>query len=151
MSNTLFDDVFTVTETDPGRYNRISRIEAISTTQEQCKLTLDINIELFPVQPQEQLTVTLASSLDIDSNNDGSNSSSTGSKTNSWRPPQPNERSLADDYDYVMYGTAYRFEEVAKDIIAVYYSFGGLLMRLEGNYRNLNTLKQENAYLLIRR
>ena len=147
MSNTLFDDIFTVTETDPGRYNRISRIEAISTTQEQCKLTLDINIELFPVQPQEQLTVTLASSLDVETNSDGSH----GSKTASWRPPQPTERSLADDYDYVMYGTAYRFEEVTKDIIAVYYSFGGLLMRLEGNYRNLNALKQENAYLLIRR
>lgn len=151
MSNTLFDDVFTVTETDPGRYNRISRIEAVSTTQEQCKLTLDINSELFPVQPQEQLTVTLASSLDIEPNSNGGNSSRNGSKTASWRPPQPNERSLADDYDYVMYGTAYRFEEVTKDIIAVYYSFGGLLMRLEGNYRNLNALKQENAYLLIRR
>ena len=151
MSNTLFDDVFTVTETDPGRYNRISRIEAVSTTQEQCKLTLDINSELFPVQPQEQLTVTLASSLDIEPNSNGGNSSSNGSKTASWRPPQPNERSLADDYDYVMYGTAYRFEEVTKDTIAVYYSFGGLLMRLEGNYRNLNSLKQENAYLLIRR
>ena len=151
MSNTLFDDIFTVTETDPGRYNRISRIEAVSTTQEQCKLTLDINSELFPVQPQEQLTVTLASSLDIEPNSNGGNSSSNGSKTASWRPPQPNERSLADDYDYVMYGTAYRFEEVTKDIIAVYYSFGGLLMRLEGNYRNLNSLKQENAYLLIRR
>lgn len=151
MSNTLFDDIFTVTETDPGRYNRISRIEAVSTTQEQCKLTLDINSELFPVQPQEQLTVTLASSLDIEPNSNGGNSSNNGSKTASWRPPQPNERSLADDYDYVMYGTAYRFEEVTKDIIAVYYSFGGLLMRLEGNYRNLNALKQENAYLLIRR
>lgn len=146
MSNTLFDDIFTVSEADPGRYNRIARIEATSTTQEQCKLTLDINIELFPVTPNEQLTITLASSLSID--NDSTN---TENKNLSWRPPQPNERSLADDYDYVMYGTAYRFEEVSKDIIAVYYSFGGLLMRLEGNYRNLNALKQENAYLLIRR
>ncbi|CAL9731191.1 DNA-directed RNA polymerases I, II, and III subunit RPABC3 [Monosporozyma unispora] len=148
MSNTLFDDIFTVSEADPGRYNRIARIEATSTTQEQCKLTLDINIELFPVTPQEQLTITLASSLSLDNNTENNNNNN---KTASWRPPHPNERSLADDYDYVMYGTAYRFEEVSKDIIAVYYSFGGLLMRLEGNYRNLNALKQENAYLLIRR
>ena len=149
MSNTLFDDIFTVSEADPGRYNRIARIEATSTTQEQCKLTLDINIELFPVTPQEQLTITLASSLSLDNNTENNNNNN--NKTASWRPPHPNERSLADDYDYVMYGTAYRFEEVSKDIIAVYYSFGGLLMRLEGNYRNLNALKQENAYLLIRR
>ncbi|CAL9737307.1 DNA-directed RNA polymerases I, II, and III subunit RPABC3 [Monosporozyma servazzii] len=146
MSNTLFDDIFNVTEADPGRYNRIARIEANSTTQEQCKLTLDINIELFPVQTNEQLTITLASSLSL-----GGDDTKQDNKNASWRPPQPNERSLADDYDYVMHGTAYRFEEVTKDIIAVYYSFGGLLMRLEGNYRNLNALKQENAYLLIRR
>ncbi|GMM58647.1 DNA-directed RNA polymerase core subunit [Maudiozyma humilis] len=146
MSNILFDDIFQVGEVDPGRYNRIGRIEATSTTHEQCKLTLDVNTDLFPVSAQEQLTVTVASSLDIDGTAD---SSAAGTK--SWRPPQPDDRSIADDYDYVMHGTAYRFEEVSKDLIAVYYSFGGLLMRLEGNFRNLSNLKQENAYLLIRR
>lgn len=143
MSATLFDDVFSVTEVDPGRYNKVSRIEATSTTQEQCKLSLDVNTDLFPVQPLEQLTVTIASSLTGEEAN--------GAVTRSWRPPPPGERSLADDYDYVMYGMAYKFEEVSKDLIAVYYSFGGLLMRLEGNYRTLNNVKQENAYLLIRR
>ncbi|CCC68222.1 hypothetical protein NCAS_0B01380 [Naumovozyma castellii] len=147
MSNTLFDDIFTVSEVDPGRYNKVCRIEATSTTQEQCKLTLDINTELFPVSNNDQLTITIASSLSIESDSNANQDAA----QRSWRPPQPDERSIADDYDYVMYGTAYKFEEVNKDIIAVYYSFGGLLMRLEGNYRNLNTLKQENAYLLIRR
>ncbi|KAG0662086.1 DNA-directed RNA polymerases I, II, and III subunit RPABC3 [Maudiozyma exigua] len=145
MSNILFDDIFQIGEIDPGRYNRIGRIEATSTTQEQCKLTLDINTDLFPVTAQEYLTVTIASSLDVDGK------SETESTTKSWRPQQPGERSLADDYEYVMHGTAYRFEEVSKDLIAVYYSFGGLLMRIEGNFRNLTNLKQENAYLLIRR
>lgn len=145
MSNILFDDIFQVGEVDPGRYNRIGRIEATSTTQEQCKITLDVNTDLFPVSAQEQLTITVASSLDIDGK------ASEGTATKSWRPPQPDERSIADDYDYVMHGTAYRFEEVSKDLIAVYYSFGGLLMRLEGNFRNLSNLKQENAYLLMRR
>lgn len=145
MSSTLFDDVFTVSEVDPGRYNKVSRIEATSTTQEQCKLSLDVNTDLFPVQTQEQLTVTIASSLT------GEESGNDASATRSWRPPPAGERSLADDYDYVMHGMAYKFEEVSKDLIAVYYSFGGLLMRLEGNYRTLNNVKQENAYLLIRR
>lgn len=152
MSNTLFDDIFTITDADPGRYNKIIRIEANSTTQEQCKLTLDINADLFPITNGEQITVSIANSLDINSSNKDNNKENTNnSATKSWRPPLPGDRSLADDFDYVMYGTAYRFEEVSKDIIAVYYSFGGLLMRLEGNYRNLNSLKQENAYLLIRR
>ncbi|CCF59220.1 hypothetical protein KAFR_0G01860 [Kazachstania africana CBS 2517] len=147
MSNTLFDDIFTVSEVDPGRYNKVARIEATSTTQESCKLTLDINTELFPVQTTDQLTITIASSLNVDSDSGNTEDSA----TRSWRPPLPGDRSIADDYDYVMHGTAYRFEEVNKDLIAVYYSFGGLLMRLEGNYRNLNSLKQESAYLLIRR
>ncbi|CAG60831.1 uncharacterized protein GVI51_J03905 [Nakaseomyces glabratus] len=150
MSTTLFDDIFTISEVDPGRYNNVCRIEAGSTTQEQCKLTLDINTNLFPVQVNEQLTVTVASSLDVDDDDKAKVNDSTGA-SRSWRPPQPGDRSLADDYDYVMHGTAYKFEEVSKDVIAVYYSFGGLLMRLEGNYRNLNNLKQETAYLLIRR
>lgn len=144
MSGTLFDDTFVVQEVDPGRYNKVARIAAISTTQEQVKLDLDINIELFPVSAQEQLTVVLASSLGTD---DGESST----RGHSWRPPQPGQRSLADDYDYVMHGTAYKFEEVGKELIAVYYSFGGLLMRLEGNYRSLSNLKQEDAYLLVRR
>lgn len=145
MSNTLFDDVFLVSDVDPGKYNRVARIEATSTTQEHCKLALDVNTDLFPIQNGEQVTATIASSLELEKNlNDPS-------ATRSWRPPQPGERSLADDYDYVMHGTAYRFEEVSNDLIAVYYSFGGLLMRLEGNYRSLNNLKQENAFLLLRR
>lgn len=69
----------------------------------------------------------------------------------SWRPPKRGDRSLADDYDYVMFGTVYKFEESQdNDKMAVYISFGGLLMRLEGGYRSLSNLKQENAYILIR-
>ncbi|CCE63809.1 hypothetical protein TPHA_0F03280 [Tetrapisispora phaffii CBS 4417] len=144
MSSTLFDDIFVISDVDPGRYNKVSRIEASSTSQEQTKLTLDINTDLFPVNLKDQLTIAIASSLSTDG-------SVNSSDNKSWRLPRPNERSLADDYDYVMYGTAYKFEEVSKDMITIYYSFGGLLMRLEGNYRKLNNLKQENAYLLIRR
>ncbi|AGO11362.1 AaceriACR111Cp [[Ashbya] aceris (nom. inval.)] len=144
MSSTLFDDIFTIQEVDQGRYNKVSRIEAISTSQDSCKLTLDVNTELFPLQPQQQLTVMLATTLNLDGTEDSNGS---------WRPPAPGSRSLADDFDYVTYGTAYKFEEANgnKDMLAVYYSFGGLLMRLEGNYRLLSNFKQENVYLLCRR
>ncbi|CAH00475.1 DNA-directed RNA polymerase core subunit RPB8 [Kluyveromyces lactis] len=145
MSSALFDDVFTVQEVDTGRYNKVSRIEAQSTSQESCKLTLDINSELFPIKTQDQLAVMITTSLQLDGSEEPQGTS--------WRAPPAGTRSLADDYDYVMYGTAYKFEEVKgnKDLLAVYYSFGGLLMRLEGNYRLLNNLKQENAYLLCRK
>ncbi|ABN64440.1 16-kDa RNA polymerase subunit (common to polymerases I, II and III) [Scheffersomyces stipitis CBS 6054] len=143
MSGILFEDMFVVESTDSGRYNKVSRITGHSSTSQDIKISLDINSELFPVKANDSLTITLASSL--------GNESSMLTSNGSWRPPKPDDRSLADDYDYVMYGTVYKFEENAdNDKMSVYVSFGGLLMRLEGGYRSLSNLKQENAYILIR-
>ncbi|QRG38579.1 hypothetical protein FDK38_002991 [Candidozyma auris] len=143
MSGILFEDMFNVDSVDHGRYNKVSRIEGQSSTAQDIKITLDINSELFPVKESDSLTITLASSL----GNEDSMITSNGS----WRPPKRGDRSLADDYDYVMFGTVYKFEESQDDDkMAVYISFGGLLMRLEGGYRSLSNLKQENAYILIR-
>ncbi|QWW24400.1 hypothetical protein CA7LBN_003234 [Candidozyma auris] len=142
MSGILFEDMFNVDSVDHGRYNKVSRIEGQSSTAQDIKITLDINSELFPVKESDSLTITLASSL----GNEDSMITSNGS----WRPPKRGDRSLADDYDYVMFGTVYKFEESQdNDKMAVYISFGGLLMRLEGGYRSLSNLKQENAYILI--
>ncbi|KAL6941731.1 DNA-directed RNA polymerases I, II, and III subunit RPABC3 [Hanseniaspora osmophila] len=143
--STLFDVVFQVEDVDGGRYRNVSRIEGKSN---DCKITVDINTELFSVNKNDTLTLALASTLN---NEDTTNTQIQGQATQSWRPPVPGERNLSDDYDYCMYGVAYKFEEVDQNNIAVYYSFGGLLMRLEGNPRNLSNLKQDNAYLLIRR
>lgn len=143
MSGILFEDMFNVESIDNARYNKVSRIEAQSSTSQDIKITLDINRELFPVKDTDSLTIALASSL--------GNESSMLTSNGSWRPPKRGDRSLADDYDYVMYGTVYKFEESSdNDKMAVYISFGGLLMRLEGGYRSLSNLKQENAYILIR-
>lgn len=143
MSGILFEDMFNVDSVDVGRYNKVSRISAQSSTSQDVKITLDINSEVFPVSDNDSLTITLASTL--------GNESSMLTASGSWRPPKAGDRSLADDYDYVMYGTVYKFDETAgSDKMSVYISFGGLLMCLEGGYRSLSNLKQENAYILIR-
>lgn len=143
MSGILFEDMFNVESVDSARYNKVSRIVGQSSTTQDIKITLDVNSELFPVRENDSLTITLASSL--------GNESSMLTSSGSWRPPKSNDRSLADDYDYVMYGTVYKFEENSNDDkMSVYISFGGLLMCLEGGYRSLSNLKQENAYILIR-
>ncbi|CAN3372033.1 hypothetical protein DIURU_001427 [Diutina rugosa] len=143
MSGILFEDMFVVETVDPGRYTRVARITGSSSTSQDIKITLDINSELFPVKANDSLTIALASSL--------GNESSTMTSNGSWRPPKGNERSLADDYDYVMYGTVYKFDENSgDDKMSVYISFGGLLMCLSGGYRSLSNLKQENAYILVR-
>ncbi|KAK9467150.1 hypothetical protein V1512DRAFT_149986 [Lipomyces arxii] len=144
MSALLFDELFTITTLDDKRYDRVSRITATSNTSQDIHLTVDLNTELFPVSLGEVLSVAIAKSLSLQS--DALAASSSG-----WREPKPGERGLADDYDYVMYGTVYKFEEGKNDNIAVYVSFGGLLLCLEGGYKKLASLKQENVYLLIRR
>ncbi|KAK6459985.1 16-kDa RNA polymerase subunit [Scheffersomyces coipomensis] len=145
MSGILFEDMFVVESTDMGRYTKVARIVANSSTSKDIKITLDINNELFPVKQNDSLTIALSSSL--------GNEKSMLTSNGSWRPPRADDKthSLADDYDYVMYGTIYKFEENEdNDKMSVYISFGGLLMRLEGGYRSLSNLKQENAYILVR-
>ncbi|GMM37572.1 DNA-directed RNA polymerase core subunit [Saccharomycopsis crataegensis] len=142
MSLTLFDDIFVITEIDNANYDKVSRVTARSKSSQEIQLTIDINHDLFPIEMNETLTVALTASL--------TESSETGESV-SWRPPRAGEHSLADDYDYVMYGTVYKFNEGKDDKISVFVSFGGLLMCLEGPYRSLSSLKQEHVYILIRR
>lgn len=151
MSSTLFDDIFNVESIDSARYDRVSRIIAKSTSSQDTTITLDINHELFPVSENDTLTITLAKSLSIDDDSSAMDTDDLVGANGSWRPPKPDQRSLMNDYDYVMHGTVYKFEEGKDDKISVYCSFGGLLMCLEGNYRNLSSLKQENLYILMRK
>ncbi|KAK9453899.1 hypothetical protein V1511DRAFT_49792 [Dipodascopsis uninucleata] len=142
MSSLLFDDLFTVTTVDSKRYDRVSRITGTSNTSD-IHLTLDLNTELFPVSQGEVLSIAIAKSLSL--------IPESSSTTSGWREPKPGERGLADDYDYVMYGTVYKFEEGKNENIAAYVSFGGLLLCLEGGYKKLASLRQETVYLLVRR
>lgn len=140
MSTALFDDIFSITSTDAGKYAKVVRITAQSTAG-PTKLTLDVNSELFPCQQGDAFTLALAKSLSLDGEDEQA--------AQSWRPQG---RSLMDDYDYVMHGTVYKFQDQgAGENVQVYVSFGGLLLCLEGEYRTLAGLKQENLYLLMRR
>lgn len=106
MSNTIFDDIFKITSVDSARYDRVCRITGQSTDSPDVHFTLDINSELFPVTNGSTVSVALAKTLSLDGN--------VGSDRG-YREAKPGERSLADDYEYVMYGTIYKFEESAGD------------------------------------
>jgi len=138
---TLLDEMFKVDEVDNGRYDRVSRIKATSPSSD-LTLVLDINSELYPLQKDEVISLNLSSSLRLD-----------GKEDKGWRDLQRGERTLADDYEYVCYGKVYRFDEGIKgtDRVAVYISYGGMLMNLEGSYRKLSKLAHDNVYLLIRK
>lgn len=87
------------------------------------------------------------------------------------------EQTLANDYDYVCHGKVYRFEEsstngnmyvgrlrgafrtdIATGVLtgdrllrAVFVSFGGLLLYVDGPYKKLAPLRIDYVYLLLKK
>ncbi|KAK7956008.1 DNA-directed RNA polymerases I-II-and III subunit [Apiospora aurea] len=140
----LFEDNFTIYERDQSKYDRVARITA-STEDNLTQMTLDVNIELFPVAIGDRLTVVLATSLSLDGTRDAV------SDGKGWRDVK-GESSLADLYDYVCHGKIYKFEDGADgQTLKAYISYGGLLMMLEGPSKKLLPLRVENTYLLIKK
>lgn len=86
----------------------VSRLYAHSKNYDM-DLTLDYNVELFPLQTEENFALALSSSLarggpertisadvGVDDTDD--------KERDVWRPDGKGRRGLEDDYDYVMYG-----------------------------------------------
>ncbi|PVU94066.1 hypothetical protein BB561_002818 [Smittium simulii] len=160
----LFSDFFSVKEVDKDgkKFDRVSRIGARSENYD-VELTLDVNSELYPLDHSDKFSLVLASTLALSSIQPFSAQAgqalsevqpSAYPKTDvSWRSVvSGSERSLADEYEYVMYGKIYRFDDSAGSKLSVFVSFGGLLMCLEGEYHHLQNLTVgENVYLLMRK
>jgi hypothetical protein len=70
-------------------------------------LTLDYNVELFPLEAGKSITLALASSLSrggpqgADADGDEADREK---DRDVWRPDGKGRRGLEEDYDYVMYG-----------------------------------------------
>ena len=65
-------------------------------------LTLDYNIELFPLQSGESFALALSSSLQRGGASKADDDEE--KEQDVWRPDGKGRRGLEDDYDYVMYG-----------------------------------------------
>ena len=101
----LFEDHFSITSADPQKYDRVARIVGHSPDH-SVEMTLDINTDVYPIQPGETVTMLLASTLNLDGTKDDEKG---------WREPKPGEAGLADMFDYVCHGKIYRFEENKDD------------------------------------
>lgn len=158
-SNIVFDDIFTIKSIDPEgkKFDRVSRLHAHSKNYDM-DLTLDYNIELFPLENGQTLALALASSLA----RGGSAVGGTGGADNAaeeedkdrnvWRPDGKGRRGLEEDYDYVMYGKVYRFDSGTAEIVTAYASFGGLLMSLTGSFRHMTSIVLgDPVYILLRK
>ena len=94
----LFEDTFSITSINAQKYDRVSRISCTSTDH-LITFTLDVNTEIYPCAPGESLSLALASTLALDGKEEA-----TGERA-VWRDVGMGENTLANDYDYVCYGT----------------------------------------------
>lgn len=68
------------------------------------ELTLDYNIELYPLVKGESFSMALATSLARGANAGNTGDGSEEKDRDVWRPDGKGRRGLEEDYDYVMYG-----------------------------------------------
>ena len=141
MQGFLFDDIFEVKQIDPDgkKFDRVSRIKAKGENYES-DILLDIHFELFPLKLREKVSFVLSPSLNLDGSPDDGVFDQSGKAT------------LADQFDYVMYGKIYKLEDTTGSRFAVYISFGGLLLRLECEMKQLSEFGiGNNVYLMMKR
>lgn len=147
MAGVLFEDIFNVKDIDPDgkKFDRVSRLHCESESFKM-DLILDVNTWLYPMELGDKFRLVLATTLREDGYPDSGD----------WNPID-NEGSRADSFEYVMYGKIYRIEGDESSTepssrLAAYVSFGGLLMRLQGDANNLHGFEvDQHMYLLMKK
>lgn len=108
-------------------------------------LILDVNTQLYPVNLGDKFRLLLTTSLKEDGMPDDGDFLSTDQGP-----------SLADAFEYVMYGKVYRIEgndgPGDSGRLSTYVSYGGLLMKLQGDANNLQGFEMDmNVYLMMKK
>ena len=132
----LFSDTFKITAIDPDgkKFDRVSRLVCLGDAF-QMKLTIDVHSEFFKCKTDDRIVMTLNSTIKPN-----------GEPGADFYEP-PKGPTLLDDYDYGMHGQVFHFEDKEENNVAVYVSYGGLLMRLEGNRKYLSEGIKKNVKL----
>ncbi|XP_018025813.1 DNA-directed RNA polymerases I, II, and III subunit RPABC3 [Hyalella azteca] len=146
MSGILFEDIFDVKDIncDGKKFDRVSRLHCESESFKM-DLILDINTWLYPMDFGDKFRLILAQTLREDGYpTDGPNYN-----------PLESGPSRADPFEYVMYGKVYRIEGdegEATGRLAAYVSYGGLLMKLQGDANTLHGFEvDKHIYLLMKK
>ncbi|KAG1885738.1 RNA polymerase I [Suillus subluteus] len=146
-SSIVFDDIFTTDAIDKDGKNSIevrvyscatlftlSRLYARSKNYDM-DLTLDYNIELFPLVNGDSFAMAFASSLSRDGG-----------------APTADGEDKDRDFDFTRWSQVYKFDTGSSDIVTAYASFGGLLLSITGSYRHLtNVVLGDPVYVLLRK
>jgi len=138
-----YEDLFEVIDRDADgkKFDKVSRFKCRS--QFEAELQIDINVDIYKLEIGTRFTLVLAPTLSLDGTPEDASYDQSG------------KESLADGYEYVMYGKVYKKEDENSGGIqkaAVNISFGGLLMHLRADPKNLQDVDIDNRlYVLIRK
>jgi len=140
-SNILYEDVFNIEDINPEgksstQFHNVGRVIAKGATYEM-DLVIDIQTELFPLKIGDKFTLALASTLDLEGKPDDGTFDQSGKPT------------LLDKFDYGMHGKVFRYEHEGEHRVAVYVSYGGMLMKLVGDQRHLNAIELDVSAALF--
>ncbi|KAK4379575.1 hypothetical protein RND71_001437 [Anisodus tanguticus] len=144
MDGFHFDEIIRVRKVDADgkKYDKVSRIEAESNDG-ATSIQLDINSELYPMQRKELYRMVISTTLSMD-----------GSAVTS-HPPEGEQKSLADKFEYIVHGLVYK---VSMDTsgpdkkVVVYVSFGGLQLMLKSDPLKTQKFKlDQKLFLLLRK
>mmetsp|Transcript_18195 Transcript_18195/g.54662 ORF Transcript_18195/g.54662 Transcript_18195/m.54662 type:complete len:144 (-) Transcript_18195:1968-2399(-) len=140
MSNILFEDIFDIQELKQDHFDKVARMEARGENYEM-RLSLDVNVDIYPLRVAQKVSLALASSIHSD-----------GSVDQGAYDHRLHERqTLLDKYGYACYGKLFKCLNTKDGLIQIYASFGGLMMMLEGDPRNIQSIElDEHIYLLMR-
>jgi DNA-directed RNA polymerase I, II, and III subunit RPABC3 len=148
MAGVLFEDIFDVKDIDPEgkKFDRVSRLHCESESFKM-DLILDVNCWVYPMDLGDKFRLVLATTLREDGFPDAGE----------WNPIDSSGGSRADSFEYVMYGKIYRIEgddfgSEPSGRLAAYVSYGGLLMKLQGDANNLHGFEVDHhVYLLMKK
>lgn len=129
---------------DGRKYQRVSRIECVSQESDTV-IIVDINSDVYPVAPNEALTIGLARTL---------NPSGEEERSDVYDHTVYHRDTIMSAYDYVMHGKVYNCNTDVKAVekIEILVSFGGLLMKINGTQPYLRDVQfNRNYYLLIKK
>ena len=141
-----YEAMFETIDQDPDgkKFDRVSRFVCRSTPYGDSELTLDVNVDVYPIEIGAKFTYVLASTLNTD-----------GSPEDLTTYDQSKKESLADEYEYVMHGKCYKKTEEDDDAAektATYISFGGLLACVKTDAKAMSEVDvDDRVYCLMRK
>lgn len=138
----LFEDTFICSSLNDGgkKFDRVDRIYAHSESY-NIDIVCDIASHIYPINENDRFQLQLSSTLNLD-----------GTPDSNQYIPYRDEATLLDRYDYVMCGKVFKLNYTTNNNIEILISYGGLLMSVKGEQRNLLKLDLDmRVYLLIKK